>query len=884
MTTAIQQDYRIMTKYSIRFFGAASALTAGILLAGVLAFGFPKQEAAPSVGSPAKAAATKDAKSVATRPAHSKAVAKAATPQLSSLTILPNSIHLSGPNAVQRVVVEGTFSDGHQEDLTDKAKLSAFSSDIAHVSENGFVAPVADGKTTLRAAVGALQATAMVVVKGATAPFEWSFRNHVLPVMTKMGCNSGACHGALAGKGGFKLTLRGYDPDLDYQTMTRGALARRTVRMEPARSLILLKPTLAVAHGGGRRFPVESPEYKVMSEWIAAGMPAPQASDPRIQSLEVLPREIPLAPGAEQQILVTARFSDGHSEDVTRWTKYSSTDESVASVDDAGRVKMRGHGEAAITIYYLGLVSFARLRVPFPAEIDAQVFRTARSNNYIDALVLKKLEQLRIPPSGNSTDADFIRRAYLDAAGILPTPAEVESFFAGKSPDKRTKLIDRILERPEFVDYWAYKWSDLLLVSSRRLSKTDMWTYYNWIRESVAANKPWDQFVREVITASGNARENGAVNYYLIHREPIDIVENTTQAFMGTSITCARCHNHPLEKWTQMDYYGMLNQFARVRIKTASGQRVGGVFEEASVYSSPTGEINHPRLGRPMPPKPLDAPALALDSPEDRREYYAQWLTSRENPYFARAIVNRVWKNFMGRGLVEAVDDLRMTNPSSNDELFNAVVVDFKDSGFDVKKLIRTIMLSATYQASSRPNEQNAQDEKYFSHYFLRRLPAEVLLDALSQVTQSPQPFKGFPLGMRAMQLPDVQVDSYFLTAFGRPSREQTRESERTAEPSITQALHIINGDTLNAKLRAPDGTVAMLMKLGLSDERTVEYLFLSAFGRLPNEEERSTMTSALRSAREEKLAGGAPNDPYREALEDMLWAMVTSKEFIFNH
>jgi len=807
-----------------------------------------------------------------------------AVPRLTGLAIIPASINLTGPNSSQRIVVQGTFSDGHQEDLTAKANISSSDSKTALVDDSGFVRPAGDGQATIRAAIGAMHASAPVAVTETAAAFEWSFRNHVLPVMTKMGCNSGACHGALAGKGGFKLTLRGYDPDLDYLTMTRGALARRTVRLEPAHSLVLLKPTLTVPHGGGRRFPVDSPEYKVISEWIAAGMPSPRQSDARIRSLEVAPSNIALAPGAAQQLVVTARFTDGHSEDVTRWTKYSSSDESVASVDDAGSVKMRGNGEAAITVWYLGLVSFARLRVPFPAQFDAQVFRKAKSNNYIDQLVLKKLEELRIPPSGQATDEEFLRRAYLDAAGILPTPSEVETFLSDKSPDKRARMIDQLLERSEFVDYWAYKWSDLLLVSSRRLSKSDMWTYYNWIRENVAADKPWDQFVREIIAASGNARENGAANYYLIHREPIDIMENTTQAFMGMSITCARCHNHPLEKWTQMDYYGMLNMFSRVRIKTAAPQLVGGVFEGASVYSSPTGDINHPRIGRPLPPKPLDSPAMDLDSPENRRAYYAQWLTSPQNPYFARALVNRVWKNFMGRGLVEAVDDLRATNPPSNSELFDAVVADFVKSGFDVKKLIRTIMTSATYQASSRPLEQNAQDEKYFSHYILRRQPAEVLLDSLSQVTQSPQEFKGFPVGMRAMQLPDARVESYFLTAFGRPPREQTRESDRTAEPSITQALHIINGDTLNSKLRSPDGTISMLMKLGLSDGRTVEYLFLSAFSRYPREEEKRLMVNALGSAHKARTADASGEDPYRAALEDMLWAMLTSKEFTFNH
>jgi len=806
------------------------------------------------------------------------------TARLVKLELLPSSIELTGPKAKQRLVVEGTFSDGHQEDLTGQAKIVSSSPQIASVNSQGVVIPSADGKAALQASVAATRAQAEVEVKGFTAPFEWSFRNHVLPVMTKMGCNSGACHGAAAGKNGFKLTLRGYDPELDYFTLTRQALARRTNRLEPARSLILLKSTLTVSHGGGRRFPVASLEYEVMSGWIAAGMPPPSDSDPHIEKLEVLPRESSLAVGAEQQLIVSARFSDGHTEDVTRWTKYNGSDESVASVDDSGRVKMRGNGEAAITVWYLGLVSFARVRVPFPAEFDESVFRKTARSNFIDDLVLKKLEQLRIPPSEPATDAEFIRRAYLDAAGILPTPAEVESFLADKSPEKRSRLIDQLLKRSEFVDYWAYKWSDLLLVSSRRLSTEDMWTYYNWIRGSVAANKPWDQFVREVITASGNARENGAANYFLIHRDPIDTVENTTQAFLGMALTCARCHNHPLEKWTQMDYYGMANLFSRVRIKTASATKVGGVFEDATVYSSPTGEINHPRLGRPLAPRPLDAPPLDLNSPEDRRAYYAQWLTSPRNPYFAKAIVNRVWKNFMGRGLVEAVDDLRATNPPTNQELLDALAEDFTSHGFDIDRLIRTIMNSAAYQRSARPNAYNAQDEKYFSHYILRRLPAEVLLDAISQVTQVPEKFEGYPMGMRALSLPDAQVDSYFLTAFGRPPRLQTRESDRTSQPSITQALHAINGETLNRKLRAPEGTVSMLRKLGLSDQKIIEYLFLAAFSRFPTAAERVAIAADLESARATKPEALGAADPQRAALEDMLWAMLTSKEFLFNH
>ena len=795
---------------------------------------------------------------------------------LKQVSILPSSVSLTGPAASQRFLVEALFSDGHEEDVTTRAILSVSHPGVATVRE-GLVQPLADGQMKVRASFQGHQAEAQVEVKDSRAPRVWSFRNQVLPVMTKMSCNSGACHGAAAGKNGFKLTLRGYDPDLDYFTLTRQALGRRTERLEPAKSLILLKPTLTISHGGGQRFPVGSPEYQVISGWIGAGMPPPSDFDPRVEGLEVIPREASLRAGAEQQILVRARFSDGHSEDVTRWAKFSSGDMDVANVDDWGHVKMTGYGELPVTVWYQSRVAFARLRVPFPAALDETLFRQAPRRNSIDDLVLKKLEQLHIPPSRPATDAEFLRRAYLDAAGILPTAAEAEAFLADQSPDKRARLIDALLARPEFIDYWAYKWSDLLLVSSRKLSTAAMWSYYNWIRESVAANKPWDQFVREIVTATGNTRENGAANYYAVQREPIDISENLAKSFLGLSITCARCHNHPLEKWTQNDYYSMANLFSRVRLKNDDRM-------ELTVFSSPSGEINHPRLGRPMPPRPLDARPLGFDSPLDRRVYFAQWLTSPDNPYFARALVNRIWRNFMGRGLVEAVDDLRETNPPTNDELFSALAADFVKHGFDVRYLIRAIMNSATYQTAADPEKDNAQDDKYYSHYVIRRLPAEVLLDAISQVTQVPEKFEGYPVGMRAMQLPDTRVDSYFLTVFGRPERLQNAVSERQSDPSITQALHVINGDTLNQKLRAPGGTMDMLLKLGLADQRIVEYLFLSAFSRYPSEKERDEVAADLRGASGKNAEGWGSSDPRRPVLEDLLWAMLTSKEFMFNH
>jgi hypothetical protein len=843
----------------------------------------------PAQKAPQKKAASPGAKSPASlRPAaaHSETKAGQKAAALREIKILPSDIPLNGPRASQRLVVEALFDDGHQEDVTAQAKVSSADPQVAAL-DLGFVKPASDGEAALSASFEGHEAAAQVRVKDSAAPFVWSFRNHVLPVMTKMGCNSGPCHGAAAGKNGFKLTLRGYDPEVDYYTLTRQSLARRTERLEPAKSLILLKPTLTISHGGGRRFPVGSPEYQVISGWIAAGMPPPKDSDPRIVDLEVLPREASLGPEAEQQLLVRAKFSDGHIEDITRWAKFTSGDLGVANVDDSGRVKMSGHGEAPVTVYYLSQVTFARVSVPFPTVIDKAVFQKAKRNNTIDDLVLKKLETLHIPPSRQTTDAEFIRRAYLDAAGILPTAAETEKFLADRSPDKRSRLIDDLIKRPEFVDYWAYKWSDLLLVSSNKLSSEGMWSYYNWIRQSVAADKPWDRFVHEIVTATGNARESGAANYWVIHRDPTDIAENITQAFLGTTITCAHCHNHPLDKWTRKDYFAMANLFSRVRLKTGqpatSKPGSGTILEDVTVYSSPTGEFDYPPLNRPLQPQPLDAKPLPLDSPVNRRAYFADWLTSPSNRYFARALVNRVWRNFMGRGLVEPADDMRSSNPPSNEELLSALTQDFVSHGFDVNHLIRTIMNSATYQAASEPTPENVQDEKYYSHYVIRRLPAEVLLDAFSQVTAVSEKFDGYPLGMRALQLPDTAVDSYFLTAFGRPARQQTRESDRTSEPSITQALHVINGDTLNQKLRAPAGSVDMLLKLGLSDERIVDYLFLSAFSRYPTESERRKIVEDLEPA-EAKSPPAGDVDSRRAAAIDVAWAVLTSEEFMFNH
>ncbi len=793
------------------------------------------------------------------------------------LAILPGTTTLDGPESYQQLLAEAS-QENHQEDWTRTAHWTSSKPAVATVDQTGLIRPVSDGETTITATAQGRTATVAVHVKNAHAAHVWSFRGDVIPVMSKVGCNSGACHGAAAGKNGFKLTLRGYDPDQDYDTLTRESLGRRVSLSEPSHSLMLLKPTFAVPHGGGKRFSTDSLEYRVIAEWIAAGAPRPSDGDPTVTGLEVFPATAVLKPGAEQQIVVRAKYSDGRLRDVTRWVRYGSSDEGVASVDDFGHVKMNGSGEAAITLWYASRVLYARMGVPYDNKVSPDVYSKFERHNYIDDLVLAKLKALNIAPSGPAGDATFIRRAYLDAAGMLPTSEEVEDFLADHAADKRAKLIDRLLERDEYVDYWAYKWSDLMLISSRKLRANAMWSFYNWIRDGVKQDKPWNKFAYEIFTSSGDTRQNGALNYYVLHKDPIDLTETATEAFMGNRVTCARCHNHPLEKWTQKQYYELVNLFARVGLK--NGNEPGDIV----VYAKATGDVLHPKLLKPLPPTPLDGTPMSLDSTDDRRVHFADWLVSPQNTYFARSLVNRVWANFMGRGLVESVDDVRATNPASNEELFAALSDDFVKSGYDVKRLIRTIMNSAAYQLSADSNAANQMDTKYYSRYFVKRLPAEVLLDVMSQVTGVPTKFMGYPVGMRAQQLPDVQVQSQFLSAFGRPKRIICDAGERSSEPNIAQALHVINGDTLNKKLGDANGYPALAVRLGLSDSRILDNLYLSAFSRYPSEEEKKPLLDALRKARTTTGSPEVQREAHRQAVEDMMWAMLTSKEFLFNY
>jgi hypothetical protein len=720
------------------------------------------------------------------------------------------------------------------------------------------------------------RATITVKNHGETRP--WGFRNHVEAVLTKAGCNSGACHGAAAGKNGFRLTLRGYGPEIDFDVLTRQALGRRVNRARPAESLLLLKPTGALAHGGGVRLAPDSADYRVLAEWIAAGAPGPKADDPRYVKVQVLPRAVTLAPGSSQRLLVLATDSEGRTTDVTRWAKFASTDESVVKVDDDGLARVAGRGEGAVSVWFASLVDRATITAPFDTPLDPSLFAGAPRRNPIDEKNLAKLERLRIPPSPDAGDGAFLRRAYLDATGTLPPAEAVDAFAADKGPEKRAKLVDQLIQSDEFIDYWAYKWSDLLLISSRKLPAPALWSFYRFVRRAVADDMPWDAFARAIVTAKGSTLRDGAANYFVLHRDPIDLTENASMAFLGLSLTCARCHNHPLEKWTQDQYYGAANLFARVKLK--DGTAPGDVVVVADVE----GDIRHPRTGKVLPPQPLDGTSLPIDARGDRRAAFADWLVSKGNPYFDRAIVNRVWRNFFGRGLIDPEDDLRATNPPSDEALLDWLVADFRGHGRSVKHLIRTIMNSAAYARSSEPVPGNESDAKFLSHYSVKRLPAEVLLDAIARVTGVPTPFNGYPAGWRSLQLPDVQVASTFLDAFGRPEREATCSCERSAEPSVAQALHLANGPTLNEKLRSDAGAGARAIAAGLDDAAILDNLYRSALARHPTAAERSRLLAVLADAAAGESDPAKAAASRRQAVEDLYWGVLTGKEFLFNH
>lgn len=780
------------------------------------------------------------------------------------IEVFPDSIQLGSRRATMKPIVTAHYGDGWLQDVTAVASLSTSNDATARV-DHGRVIPVADGATTLTIQVAGLESTIPVVVSGQGAEAPVSFQYGALAALTKQGCNSGACHGSPSGKGGFRLSLRAYDGKLDYETLAREMFGRRVNAAEPARSLILLKPTMQVAHGGGKKLDAHDPAYGLLHDWIREGCQAEPAEAPHCVGLEVYPaRRMLDRPAQSQQLLALARFSDGSARDVTELATFSSSDESVAGVDAQGLVVGRRNGESAILVRYLEQA--ATSHCAFREDVDGYAWIEQPQQNFVDRHVDEKLRELRMQASPLCGDAEFVRRVYLDVIGVLPSVAETEAFLADTTPDKRARLIDALLERPEMADFWALKWADLLRVNPKKVGSAGVFKMQRWLVKAWRDNLPYDQFARQLLTAQGSTTQSPQAAFYRAAADMNDCVETVGQLFLGVRMQCAKCHNHPFDRWTQDNYYGLGAFFTRV------GRKPGASADEMIVYASRSGESVQPRTGAVMSPwapqtGPVDAPQT------DRREAFVGWLTDPANPYFAKAEVNRIWGHLLGRGIVEPVDDFRDSNPPSIPDLLDALAADFQATGYDRRALIRAILNSRVYQQTAAPTAFNATDEKYFSHARVRRLSAEQLLDAVTQVTEVPEKFAGAPTGTRAAQMAGPVADHPFLKAFGQPARETACQCERSSDANLAQALQMINGPLINDKLRSDANRLRRLAKSGADDPRIVRELYLAAVCREPSAEEIATAQRHIAS-QPERLA----------ALEDVCWALLNSKEFVFQH
>lgn len=781
------------------------------------------------------------------------------------IEVYPTSFKLESPRRRMHIAVSGYYADGSVQDLTRVAEIVSADSNVV-VVENGVVRPVANGATNVLVRVAGQETTIPAEVAKQEAPDPVSFQYETLVALTKQGCNSGACHGSPSGKGGFRLSLRAYDPVLDTETLIREVFNRRTNAVEPDASLLLRKPLMEVPHGGGRRLQTGDPSHVALRQWIAEGLKPDPADAAKCTGIEIYPPQRVLKhPAHTQQIVVLAHFSDGSVRDVTDLADFSSSDEAVATVNPKGFVTGIDRGESAILVRYLEHMQTSYLM--FLKEVENFAWNSPAENNYVDKLVFDKLKQMEILPSETCSDDEFLRRVSLDVLGVLPSPGETAAFLADTDPDKRNKLIEAYLSRPEHAEYWALKWGDLLRLNSKKVTSEGVQKFHRWIVAAVRDNKPYDGFVRELLTASGSTFDNPAANYYRAAADTNDCTETTAQLFLGIRIQCAKCHNHPFERWTQDNYYGIGAFFNRVQRKPASDAN------ELVVWMARGGEVTQPRTGQQMKPwLPLTGEA-PVEGEEDRRQALVEWLVGPQNPFFARAEVNRIWGYLLGRGIVEPVDDFRASNPPSNGALLDALAEDFVAHQYDRRHILRTILQSRTYQLSARTNGFNQNDTKYFSHAKTRLLSAEQLLDAICKVTSVPEKFAGLPAGTRATQLPSPDIDHNFLKVFGQPAREMACQCERSSDSNLSQALQMINGPLVHGKLIDANNRIRALATAGKNDDEIIGELYLSALCRTPSQAESEAAKRHI-SAQPDRLL----------ALEDVCWAILNSKEFLFQH
>jgi len=836
----------------------ARRLLAALLAAAGLAAPAPAQDAAPP------------------KPADIKAVA-----------VHPAAVSLTGSDDATQLVVTATLADGRLHDLTADATYAVADGKTAAITPAGRVLPRANGATEIVVTFGDKTARVPLAAKNVGDNLPLNFGNQVVPIFTKLGCNSGGCHGKASGQNGFKLSLLGFEPDFDFITLVKEGRGRRLFPANPDASLFLMKATGKAPHGGGKKLDPDSDEYKLVRRWIAAGMPWGQETDPVVTKISVFPDHRILNRQNKQQIAAYAHYSDGRVEDISRRAQYESNDGEIATVTEAGQVRtLAMSGEAAIMVRYQGMVSVARVTVPLGVKTPAWTFA---GKTVVDAHTAKKWRDLGLVPSELCTDEQFVRRAYLDITGSLPTPTQVTAFVADADAAKRDKLVDRLVETPEYAFYFANKWADVLRVKRRNEAGRAQGTFafHEWIRAAVAADMPYSEFVRAILTASGDERKNPPTVWYKELDKPESFVDDVGQVFLGQRLACANCHHHPYEKWSQDDYWGLAAFFGRVGRKDIKLPVVNAGQNENKVqviFTKASGAVTNKRTSKPAEIKPLDGPPMDSAMDADPRAKLVEWMVDPKNPFFARAVANRYWAHFFGRGIVDPLDDMRVTNPPSNPELLDALAANLVENKYSLKALVKTICKSRTYQLASTPNEFNKHDKQAYARYYPKRMGAEVLLDAVCQVTDSPTAFGGLPKDKnapsRAIMLPDESFSSYFLDVFGRPQRISACECERVNEANLAQALHLLNSDEVQGKITRAGGRSDALAgaKDARTDEAKVTDLFLWAFARKPTADD---LASALDHIKKMDAKYGAAGK--KTAYENILWALLNTKEFVFN-
>ena len=789
-------------------------------------------------------------------------------PGLDSDTILIRS-----PDARQQLTVTVTDANGRQKDITRDVQWSAQPAGVVHVDETGLVTPLSDGhvEVTAKHNDGTAVQTRVTVTGFAVTP-PLSFRNQIVPVFTRLGCNSGGCHGKSGGQNGFKLSLLGFYPDEDYEFIRLENRGRRVFPAAPAESLLLKKATGATPHGGGQRMERDSHEYRILLRWISQGMPYGSTEDAFVTGIRCTPETRVMAQDAQQQISVIATYSDGTTEDVTRMALYEANDAEMAECTETGLVSTRDlAGEVAVMARYQGQVATFRATVPLGADTSAM----PEPVNLVDEAVFRKLRILGIPPSGICDDATFLRRVSLDITGTLPDESQVPAFLSDTARDKRDRLIERLLLSEKYADHFANKWNFILRNKRTRAEdQAGTFLFHRWIRDSIYDNKPYDQFVAEILTASGAPAASPVVTWYREVDEIQEQVEDTAQLFLGVRIQCARCHHHPFERWSQNDYYSLAAFFSRIG-RQQLPNAVANSRDRRIVHNEGTATATNPRNQATLKPAGLGAIPVSIESREDPRAYLASWMQSADNPFFARTLVNRYWKHFFNRGIVEPEDDMRETNPPSNPELLDALAEHFVASDYDLRELIRTICRSKTYQLSAIPNEHNGSDRQNFSRYYPRRLSAEALYDAFHKVTDTSESFAGMPAGTRAQQLVDSSNVPYFLKVFGQPSGDTACECERSPDANLAQSLHLLNSSEVQTKVGKEGARAQRLAaETDRAHEERIHDLYRAAFSRTADTDEMQVALSYIESHHENVPA----------AYEDILWALINTKEFLFNH